>query len=225
MLGVAATLSGLGALLLRHLGRDAPLFPRAPLYAPAIVLPFFALVGLRLAAAFPASLEANWIFRLTERPGSPDYAAGVRAAAMRIAVWPLLAALAVPYLVLWGPRRALAHLVLALAIARVTVEWPFLGFSKVPFTCSYLPGKANLRLTWPKYVAIVVVYCVTLPALAEWLLARPAALAAAVVLLVVASKGLVRLGRRRLVRRGRLLFEEEGYPPFTQLQLEAWCAR
>jgi len=79
-----------------------PVLPARPLHAPAFVLPFFALVGFRLAAVYPASLEANWIFRLTEAPGSADYAAGIRRAAQRAVVLPLLALLAVPYAFLWG---------------------------------------------------------------------------------------------------------------------------
>ena len=76
VVGVALTLSGLIGLALRDIGYSAPVLPAQPLHAPAFVLPFFALVGLRLSAVYPASLEANWIFRLTEVPGSADYAAG-----------------------------------------------------------------------------------------------------------------------------------------------------
>jgi hypothetical protein len=126
-------------------------------------LGFFALVGLRLAAVYPAALGANWIFRLTETPGSTEYAAGVRRAAVGTVVLPLLGLLAIPYAVLWGPLAAGAHVALALAVALVTSEWLFLGFPKIPFTCTYQPGKANLRVTWPKYFAIFVVYCGLLP--------------------------------------------------------------
>ncbi len=220
-LGVAITLSGLGALVLRHYGRDAPLLPSAPLHAPAIVLPFFALVGLRLAAAFPATLEANWIFRLTETPRSADYAEGVRAAAMRTAVWPVLGALGLPYVVLWGPWPALALLVLAWAVGRLTVEWLFLGFAKVPFTCTYQPGKANLRVTWPKYAAIFLVYCAWLPALASWLLTRTLAYGIALLLLLGARKALVHAGERSLERAGRLLFDDRAPPFVTGLDLQA----
>jgi hypothetical protein len=220
-LGVAITLGGLGALVLRHYGRDAPLLPSAPLHAPAIVLPFFALVGLRLAAAFPATLEANWIFRLTETPRSADYAEGVRAAAMRTAVWPVLGALGLPYAVLWGPWPALALLALAWAVGRLTVEWLFLGFAKVPFTCTYQPGKANLRVTWPKYAAIFLVYCAWLPALASWLLTRPLAYGIALLLLLGARKALVRAGERSLARSGRLLFDDRAPAFVTGLDLQA----
>ena len=89
VVGLALTLSGLGGLVLSDLGYSAPIIPAEPLHAPAFVLPFFALVGLRLSAVYPASTDANWAFRLTEAVGSTDYAAGVRWAALRTVVLPL----------------------------------------------------------------------------------------------------------------------------------------
>lgn len=219
--GIALSLGGVGALVLRQMGRDAPLLPTAPLYAPAIVLPFFALVGLRLAAVFPASLEANWIFRLTETPRSVDYAAGVRSAAMRLAVWPVLAVLGAGYAILWGPWRAVAHVVLALAVARVSVAWLFFGFSKVPFTCTYQPGKANLRVSWPGYAAIFLLYCAVLPALAERLLGSPPAYVVALLVLLAARETLVRLDHRRLAQAGQLSFEDREPSAVTGLELES----
>jgi len=219
VVGLALTLSGLGGLALRDLGYSAPVIPAEPLHAPAFVLPFFALVGLRLSAVYPASIEANWIFRLTESAGSSDYAAGVRQAALRTVVLPLLVLLAVPYAVLWGPTMAAQHLLLALAVALVTVEWLFLGFRKIPFTCTYLPGKANLRVTWPKYAAIFLVYCGLVPRLAVWLLARPLAYVVSVALLALAWRGLVR-SRGRGARAGRLVFDEPAEAHVTVLGLE-----
>jgi hypothetical protein len=201
------------------MGYSAPVLPAQPLYAPAFVLPFFALVGLRLAAVYPAALAANWVFRLTETPGSTEYAAGVRRAAVGTVVLPLLGLLAIPYAVLWGPRAAAAHIALALAVALVTSEWLFLGFPKVPFTCSYQPGKANLRVTWPKYFAIFVVYCGLLPGLAVRLLARPAAWVASVALLLFVWRWLVRL-RERQAGSGPLMFDDAAHPQLTLLGLE-----
>jgi hypothetical protein len=217
-LGLAVTLSGLAALWHGH--RDVSLVPWSPVYAPAIVLPFFALVGLRNAAAVPAALEANWVFRLTETPRSADYAAGIRSAAMRVAVWPLLALLAVPYVALWGPLRTLAYLALAAGLAALTVEWLFLGFSKIPFTCTYQPGKANLRVTWPKHAAVFLLYCWALPPLAQWLLSESARCLSAVVVLVVAREALARAGERSLMRDGRLIFVDDAPAAVTTLSLE-----
>ena len=219
VVGLALTLSGLGGLVLRDLGYSAPVIPAEPLHAPAFVLPFFALVGLRLAAVYPATIEANWVFRLTEAVGSPDYAAGVRGAALRTVVLPLLVLLAAPYAVVWGPGMAAAHLLLALAVALVTIEWLFLGFPKIPFTCTYLPGKANLRLTWPKYAAIFFVYCGLLPRLAAWLLARPVAYLVSVGLLLLGWLWLVRRQERE-ARAGRLVFDEKADAHVTVLGLE-----
>jgi hypothetical protein len=222
VVGLALTLSGLGGLVLRDLGYSAPVIPAEPLHAPAFVLPFFALVGLRLSAVYPATTEANWTFRLTEAVGSADYAAGVRWAALRTVVLPLLVLLAAPYTVLWGPALAAAHLGLALAVALVTVEWLFLGFPKIPFTCTYLPGKANLRVTWPKYAAIVLVYCGLVPRAAAWLLPRRAAYLGSLGLLLIAWLWLVRV-RGRQAQGGRLVFDEKADAHVTVLGLD-WRA-
>ncbi|HSD26471.1 MAG TPA: hypothetical protein VLL75_04160, partial [Vicinamibacteria bacterium] len=205
VVGVALTVSGFAGIALRDFGYDAPVLPAQPLHAPAFVLPFFALVGLRLSAVYPSSLGANWIFRLTETPGSADYAAGIRRAALHTVVLPLLVLLAIPYAVSWGPVAAAAHLLLALAVALVTIEWLFLGFPKIPFTCSYQPGKANLRVTWPRHAAVFVLYCGIVPSLAARVEARPAPFVVSLCVLLVAWRWLVRL-RERKAREGRLVF-------------------
>ena len=218
LVGTALTLSGFIGVALRDLGYNAPVLPAEPLHAPAFVLPFFALVGLRLAAVYPAELGASWIFRLTEIPGSIDYAAGVRRAALVRVVLPLLALLAVPYAFFWGPVRTAAYLGLGLAVALVTSEWLFLGFPKVPFTCTYQPGKANLRVTWPKHFAVFVVYCGVLPSQAVRVLQSPLAWTLSVGALVIAWGLLVRL-RERQARAGRLVFDDVAHPYLTMLNL------
>jgi hypothetical protein len=219
VVGVALTLSGFVGLALRDIGYSPPVIPAQPLYAPAFVLPFFALVGLRLSAVYPSSIEANWIFRVTEVPGSADYGAGVRQAALRTMVLPLLVLLVMPYAVYWGPVGAAAHLVLALAVALVTLEWLFLGFPKVPFTCTYQPGKANLRITWPKHLAVFVLYCGVLPSLASRVETRPVAWAVSVGVLLVAWAWLARR-RDRQSAEARLVFDDAADPHLTILGLE-----
>jgi hypothetical protein len=222
VVGVALTVSGFAGVALRDLGYDAPVLPAQPLYAPAFVLPFFALVGLRLSAVYPSSLGANWIFRLTETTGSADYAAGIRRAARNTVVLPLLVLLAIPYAVYWGPVAAAAHLLLALAVALVTIEWLFLGFPKIPFTCTYQPGKANLRVTWPRHAAVFVLYCGVVPRLAARVEARPAAYVVTLCVLLVAWRWLERL-RERQAREWPLVFDDAAAAPVTVLGLE-WRA-
>jgi hypothetical protein len=125
----------------------------------------------------------------------------------------------VPYALVLSPLAVAAHLGLALAVALVTSEWLFLGFEKVPFTCTYQPGKAHLRVTWPKYAAIFVVYCGLLPRLSVRLLASPTAWAVSVALLLVAWFLLVRV-RDRQARASRLVFDDAAHPYFLLLTFE-----
>ncbi len=222
VVGLALTLSGLGGLALRDLGYSAPVVPAEPRHAPVYVLPFFALVGFRLSAAYPASKEASWIFRLTETPRTTDYVAGVRWAALRTVVAPLLLLMAVPYAVLWGPAVAALHLLLGLAVALVTAEWLFLGFPKIPFTCTYLPGKANLRVTWPWHAAVFFLYCGLVPRLGAWLLTNPLAYGTSLALLLGAWRALARR-RAQESRSVLLVFDEKAEAHVTVLGLE-WRA-
>ncbi len=114
---------------------------------------------------------------------------------------------------------ATAHLVLALTVALVTIEWLFQGFPKIPFTCTYQPGKANLRVTWPKYAAIFFVYCGLLPSLAPALLASRVGYVTSVGLLVLARFWLV--GRRdRQAAASGLVFDDAADPHVIVLGLE-----
>jgi hypothetical protein len=133
-------------------------------------------------------------------------------------VLPLLLLLSVPYALLWGPRVAAAQMALSLAVALVTVEWLFLGFAKVPFTCTYLPGKANLRATWPKYAAVFLVYCGLLPRLARLLLPSPVAFVSSMGLLLAAWCCLVWLRRRQAAAAG-LVFDDAADPHVIVLGL------
>jgi len=138
VVGIAVVLAGFGGAMLR--GQLLAGLPVAATVAPGIVLPFFGLVGLRLAAAYPAHLEANWVFRVTEAGRTDDHATAVRSTALRGVVLPLVALALVPQWLVWGPGVALPLALLSLAIGLATAEWLFLGFAKIPFTCSYLPG-------------------------------------------------------------------------------------
>ncbi len=213
--GLAVTLAGFGGTLLRGGVLLGP--PTAATVSPAIVLCFFGLVGLRLSATYPAHLGANWVFRMTEQAGQPRaYAKGVRAAAIRLIVAPILGALFVPAAWVWGLLPALLHTAFAAALALLTIEGLFASLSRIPFTCSYRPGKANLRATWPLHAALAILYCGLLPELAARALERPLVSAA----LTAALLG----GRELLARRHRrhappLLFDDEAPPVVTGLGL------
>jgi hypothetical protein len=52
------------------------------------------------------------------------------------------------FLSLWPWRPAAEHLVVLGLLGIILVELCLHGLHKIPFTCSYLPGKSNLHITF-----------------------------------------------------------------------------
>jgi hypothetical protein len=89
----------------------------------------------------------------------------------------VLAALLPLHCLLWGWPVALAHLVYGATLAALLVEVLLAGFEIIPFTCTYLPGKANLKALWPFYVFSLWAYTYGMAKLEARLLGEPVGLA------------------------------------------------
>ena len=90
--------------------------------------------------------RANWIFRLTaiEPPGA--YFSAVRKALAAVTVLPLWLAGAAAYFLIWPARPAAQHMLVLSLIALLIVHRALDQFRKIPFACTYLPGKSNLHV-------------------------------------------------------------------------------
>ena len=88
-------------------------------------------------------------------------------------VAPLFAALSPFYFVLWGPGVAVAHLVFSVTISILLVEAMLLEFWKIPFTCSYPPGKANVTTLWIFYWLAFTTYAYSMASLEAWMVLKP----------------------------------------------------
>jgi len=120
--------------------------PNVSLLMGGLVLLCFAVAGARAIFSLPVELRANWLFRLTAVHPARAYFSAVRKALVTVAVLPLWMACAATYLLIWPAVPAAEHsLVLAIA-AILLVHRGLDGFRKIPFACSYLPGKSNLHL-------------------------------------------------------------------------------
>ena len=118
-----------------------------PLLASSFVMMCFWILGIRAAFAMPTALRANWIFRITPVAGGLTALAASRKAMYAIALAPFWTTSAAAFLCLWPWRAAVGHLT-ALGIAGIAaVELSLHGFRKIPFTCSWLPGKTNVHMT------------------------------------------------------------------------------
>jgi len=150
--GSAYVITGVSTAVRRG-GWEAMLEPNRALAAVIFVIPFFILLGMRVVFTLPVNLRANWLFRLleTERPGS-DLAA-VRKLMFGVGVLPAVAAAFVVFPALWGVSAGARVAMLAVVIELVVLEALMFNFRKLPFTCAYLPGKANLKMTFGLYIA------------------------------------------------------------------------
>jgi len=111
----------------------------------------FVTVGLRYLFSLPLELRANWIFQMTEREGRalwmravPRFVVCCGIAPVFVCTLPLAAAVL-------GPVRAVAAGALGFTLAIAVFEVLFVPWNKLPFTCSYLPGKRNLLETLGPY--------------------------------------------------------------------------
>ena len=67
----------------------------------------------------------------------------------------------------WGIKATALHALYGAVLAAAQAEAVLLGFSKIAFTCSYLPGKANVKLLGVFYVAAFTIYAYSM-AVVEW---------------------------------------------------------
>ena len=102
---------------------------------------FLAVPAIRLALSVPLDLRANWIFRMAEDvDGRAEVADAERPHRARLAVALPIALIAPLQWWVMGPRR-LAVLLVEAAIGWLLVEFLMADWHRVPFTCSYIPGK------------------------------------------------------------------------------------
>lgn len=120
--------------------------PSVPLLISSLVTLFFAVVGSRAVFALPVALPANWIFRISTIRSPASYFSAVRKSLFLLAALPVLFVSAIAYLSLWPGRPALQHIVVLAILGFLLVHVLLRKFRKIPFACSYLPGKSNLRL-------------------------------------------------------------------------------
>lgn len=141
-------------------------------WAP-FVLMFAIALAVRAALLVPIESRANWIFRLTEQPGTRaqqmDAAAGTMVCLGVIAPCVLVAPV---QWMLAGPVSLMPAVVTVLC-GVVLVEILLLDWRRVPFTCSYLLGKGAVPLTLLKGVFSFVFFTNGGAALARFIRPSP----------------------------------------------------
>ncbi len=113
-----------------------------------------AVFGLRSIFSLPASLKANWVLQVTQLRPAEQYIAAVRRAMLVMAtvpVWLTAAGLVLCH----RPWRADGeHLLVLALVGSILTDLSLIGVSKIPFACSYLPGKSNVQYVFWTFVGV-----------------------------------------------------------------------
>jgi hypothetical protein len=209
--GLAFAAMGLITLFSRH-GIAAMHELRPELLSIPLVLTFFMLVGLRVSFSIPAGLGANWIFRLTDGNRLAHCISGVRKAMLFIAVVPVVLPLLPVYASLWGWHRALVHVSYCATLAMLLAELLLCRLEKIPFTCTYAPGKANLKLWWWAYLFGFTNYAYTMTELEMKLFRDPRYFVLFFALCLALLAGAVRARTRSIAHLPQFRYEAEPVP-------------
>ena len=211
--GLAILLSGMVGMM--GMVDRAHLVAARFVYGHVILLTFI-LIGLRHLFSIPVELKANWLFQVSEREGRRQW---LRAVDRFVLFFGAMAMVVIPLplearLLGW---RALAESALFTVFGLLCYEAIFSSWEKLPFTCSYLPGKQPMWMVALKLLGLLsllpVVNAVLLACLYNW------ALFAGV--FVVLAALCIRLHRAR--REGwaemRLRYDEVPDPAIHSLNL------
>jgi len=194
----------------------------ARLTTAAMIVPFLLMfacgVAVRAALALPIEHRANWIFQVTEDLATrrEEMRAVDRIVTMYVVGVPIAAAVPLWWVTLG--RDALVAATAVVAIGLVFVHGVLLDWHRIPFTCSYLPGKRFIGHS----ALIGGAACLLFTLIATGLL-RTALNGTHAGLVTVASLVVIGywLRERRLANWGRtpLMFEDEFPDQPVQLQL------
>jgi hypothetical protein len=141
-----------------HTGIGAPApHPLSPDFLLAtFMMMSFAVVGLRSVFSLPISLNANWVLRITQLRPTPEYTAATRTSLILMAVLPITSISAILSLTFRPLHQVAAHLLILLLTGCMLADLSLIGFYKIPFTCSYLPGKSNVQFVFWAFLILFV---------------------------------------------------------------------
>jgi CubicO group peptidase (beta-lactamase class C family) len=117
-----------------------------PLLAATIAMIGFAILGTRVILSIPLDLRANWIFQITGVRRAAECLKASRRSLLVLSLAPAWLVSALICFYCWPRGAAAGHLAMLAALGLILTEISLYGFRKIPFTCSYLPGKSQVHL-------------------------------------------------------------------------------
>ncbi len=182
-----------------------------------LVLSFFLLIGTRTIVNIPSANKANWVFKLTEGTDKKNYFSGLKKGIFFFMLLPLFAVLFLFYFFLWGWPLAFYHCLFGMIVSLLLMEVLFINYRKIPFVCSYLPGKAKLHLSWIIYIISFLIYAFLMSFIEYKILNSPLSLFIfyGVVLLIIV---VLKVSQNHFIyKKLEILYEEKPEPAMVTL--------
>ncbi|MEO8370082.1 MAG: hypothetical protein ABI806_12855 [Candidatus Solibacter sp.] len=206
-----------------HIGArpGAPIvsFYAAGLLSIPLTLSFFTVSGLRAAFNFPAELRANWIFQICDSGESLPHLRAARKWIVLMGLTPLFLLLTPIEIYFRGWRLAFIHLTFALGLSLLLLGLLFVWLRKIPFTCSYFPGKTSMAVMFFLYLAGFTLYSWSMADLQARMLEEPVSLLLFYACVGGALYGISRLESAELSVSAVLIYEDEPDPIVRTLEL------
>jgi len=218
--GFALALTCLRIPLAHTMLANAPLGLMSLRYLiPTFVILTFALAGARVAIAIPVALSANWVFRITELRRPRQYFGANRIVLFFLTVAPACVVIAIVSLPLYSWDQVVVHCAALFLFGLVFVDLSLLRFHKIPFTCSWLPGRANVQFAFWAYLLVLIPLTDHVAQWEQHALETPAR--RAVMLAYLSTLAIcVRLISRYSDRAAAIRFEEVPEPVIVGLDLQ-----
>jgi hypothetical protein len=151
----------------------------------SILMMSLVIAGVRILAGIPIALQANWTFRTAAIRAPAAYLRATRITMLLLSLLPVWLLSGAFFFLLWPWRLAIAHQVVLLLLGMIVIELSLHRFHKIPFTCSYMPGKGNLQFVFWAFALILLPLIHAAARFERGLLDRPMALCLAVTFLTI----------------------------------------
>jgi hypothetical protein len=195
---------------------DEGMYGLVSVFVP-LALSILTILALRYLFSLPVALPANWLFQTADAEGRAAWLAAVQRFVIACGIAPFYLISLPATIAILGPIRAFAITALGASVALLAFERLFRHWRKLPFTCSYLPGKQPAWLLMLRS-SLAMIYLAAVPQL---LLSASADAAAFLALftLLIALAWRWRATRLREWQESSLLYVEAHDPDLFALGL------
>ena len=183
--------------------------PGIAMLSMPLILQFLLLVGLRVITAVPSEPKGRWAFRAGEPADRHEAVSATRDTMLVTVVLPTAILALAQGVTFWGIWPGVSHGAFVLVIGTLFSELLVSRTAKLPFACTYFPGKSRVFTLWPLYLIAFFFYTVFLAAIESGLLTRPGKFIIFCLCAILATRLLALYRRFSLAALPALLFEEE----------------